>query len=105
MSREKLYMTVMMLAPHAKINDGLLDIIIIKGMSRIEVLKNIGSIYKGKHLSNPCLPAGKAKIIELTGKEITVISREKVFIEMDGELTGMLDAKIRVLPKEMNFIV
>ena len=39
---------------------------------RTEVIKNIGSIYKGNHLSNP-------KVSALTGHEITVISKEKVF--------------------------
>lgn len=88
----------MMIAPNAAIDDGSFDIVIVEGMSRIEVLRNIGSIYGGHHLSNK-------KVIIKRGKEIRITSKEEVFIEMDGEPVGCLDVILRLLEKEVNFIL
>ena len=88
----------MMIAPKAIIDDGFFDVIIAKEMNRKEILRDIGSIYSGNHLSNP-------KILATKCKTLSVQSDEKVFLEMDGEPVGLIDANFRLLEKEINFLL
>jgi diacylglycerol kinase (ATP) len=88
----------MMIAPQAEVDDGLLEVVVVGKMGRIEVLLNIGSIYAGQHLANP-----KVKLTR--GKEIAISSKEISWIEADGELLGMTEAKFQILQKAVAFIV
>ena len=45
----------MKIAPNAKLNDGLLDVTIVKDLSKIEILKNLPGIYSGKTLKSPLI--------------------------------------------------
>ncbi|MCX5751561.1 MAG: diacylglycerol kinase family lipid kinase [Candidatus Saganbacteria bacterium] len=98
MSNGRFFGGSLMIAPHAEIDDGLLEVIAVGDMGRIEVLANIRGIYSGKHLMNP-------KVKYTRGKEIRINSDEEVWIEMDGEIVGMVEAIFRVLPKEIGFIL
>jgi len=89
----------MKIAPHALLNDGLFDVVLIKGMKIIEFLRNGWKIYLGSHLSHP-------KVSLIQGKKIEVLheSDEKnVLIEVDGEQVGRLPATFEIMPR--NFLV
>ncbi len=88
----------MMLAPHALADDGLLDVIIIEGMGRLELLSNVPSIYSGRHIAH-------RKVICSKGKEIHISSSDEVHVEMDGEPVGKLDVQFKVHAKEIPFII
>jgi YegS/Rv2252/BmrU family lipid kinase len=88
----------MMIAPRAEVDDGQLEIVIVKEMGRLELLANIGSVYKGTHLANP-------KVICARGREINISSEQGLWIEMDGELVGLTGASYRLLDKEIGVIV
>jgi len=86
------------IAPQAEIDDGWLEIVVVERMGRLEIIGNMANVYKGTHLANP-------KIKHTRGKEIVITSSEKVYIEMDGEPAGLTEARFKVLPKELNFIL
>jgi diacylglycerol kinase (ATP) len=88
----------MMIAPKAIIDDGYFDIIIAKEMSRTQLLRDIGPIYSGNHLSNP-------KIMSARCKSLSVQSDEKVFLEMDGEPVGLINAEFKIHEKEIKFLL
>jgi len=88
----------MMIAPKAMIDDGFFEVVIAREMNRKEVLRDIGSIYSGNHLSNP-------KVLYTRCKTIAVQSDEKVFLEMDGEPVGLIDAQFKLLEKEIRFLL
>lgn len=88
----------MMIAPKAIIDDGYFDVIVAKEMNRREIMRDIGTIYSGNHLSNP-------KIISARCKTLSVQSEEKVFLEMDGEPVGLIDAEFRIHEKEIKFLL
>lgn len=83
----------MKIAPQATITDGLLDVIIIGDISAATFLRHSGRLYAGRHLELP-------HIRLLRGKQIsaTLLEREPVWVEVDGELAGLLDAQVTVLP-------
>ncbi|MCU0640480.1 MAG: diacylglycerol kinase family lipid kinase [Candidatus Margulisbacteria bacterium] len=88
----------MMIAPGAEVDDGLFEVVVVAEMGRLEVLLNIGSIYAGRHLTHP-----KIKLVR--GREITVSSPETAWIEADGELLGVTEAKFQLLRQAVAFIV
>lgn len=86
----------MKIAPHAKLNDGLLDIVLVKGMKFMEFLMNSWKIYTGSHLSHP-------KVNFIRGKKIEVVpaKEDSVLMEMDGEQIGHLPATIEIVPQSL----
>lgn len=88
----------MMISPKAMIDDGFFDVVVVRDMNRKEILRDIGSIYSGNHLSNP-------KVMSVRCKTLSVQSEEKVFLEMDGEPVGLIDAEFKLLEKEIRFLL
>lgn len=89
----------MQMAPHASVEDGLFDVIILADTTLIEMLRGTGKIYKGEHL-------GHEKIVALRGKKIVaepVHESEHVLLDVDGEAPGRLPASFEILPRILNF--
>lgn len=83
----------MKIAPEAKLDDGLFDIVLIKGMKVLEFFRNVWKVYAGSHLSHP-------KISFIRGKKIEAVAdgEEDVLIEFDGEQLGKLPATFEIVP-------
>lgn len=85
----------MWFAPHADISDGILEVMILKDVSKLTSFGMTGTIYKGKLKDHK-------DVITLRGKKITVESDEKVLLEVDGEVPGTLSATYEVIPSCLN---
>jgi len=77
--------------PHAALDDGYFDIIILHDLSKFDLLISLPRIYRGTHLSHPSLTG-------LRGRVINVESSEKVLLNLDGEQPGRAPARIELLP-------
>ena len=86
----------MMLAPHAELDDGLLDVIVTDRATRIDVIRELPRIQRGAHLKNP-------KVTEMRAREISIDSEEPMAIDLDGEMVGFTPARLRVLPSVIRF--
>lgn len=87
----------MKIAPDASLNDGLFDLVLVKGMNKFEFFRNVYKLYTGTHLSHP-------KISHMRGSQIDVIpadSKETVLIEVDGEQVGSLPATFEIIPASL----
>lgn len=84
----------MKIAPEAKLNDGLLDIVAIGDISPLKICANAYRIYLGTHLGMQQVHSAQAKRITARPAADDTI----VMIEVDGELVGRLPAKFEVLP-------
>ena len=82
----------MNIAPFAKLNDGLLDVILIKGQNAFERLLNFSKIYSGRYINSK-------KILYKQSKEIFIDSKENIPMEADGELLSGLPCKISIIEK------
>ncbi|HSE36643.1 MAG TPA: diacylglycerol kinase family lipid kinase, partial [Blastocatellia bacterium] len=87
----------MMLAPHAELDDGLLDIIVTDNATRFDVIKELPRIQRGAHLKNP-------KVKEMRAREVSINSEEPMAIDLDGEMVGFTPAQLRVLPSAVRFL-
>lgn len=88
----------MMIAPYARPDDGLFEVVSVAAMSRLTVLRKIGKIYKGQHLNEPEIRATR-------GKEVTVSPVEDpVLLEMDGELAGRQETHFRIRAAAVPFL-
>lgn len=87
----------MMLAPHAELDDGLLDVIVTDNATRLDVIRELPRIQRGAHLKNP-------KVTEILAREISINSEEPMAIDLDGEMVGSTPAHVRVLPSAVRFL-
>ncbi len=84
----------MHIAPEAKINDELLDVIAVGNLSALSILANSYRLYSGTHL-------GMRHVHHAHAKHITARPANEdneVKIEIDGELTGRLPATFEIIP-------
>lgn len=88
----------MMLAPHAELDDGLLDVILTDGATRFDVIKELPRIGRGGHLKNP-------KVTEMRARQVSITSDEPMAIDIDGEMAGYTPSRMTVLPSAVRFII
>lgn len=88
----------MLVAPTADLGDGLLDLILVRELSRTEFLRTFPRVFKGTHLSHP-------KVIHRTFRVLTIESDPPVPYLLDGELLGPGPLRIEVVPSALEVIV
>lgn len=94
-SNGKIFGKGMKIAPYAKLDDGLFDVVLIESMKFLEFCRNILKIYSGSHLSHPKVSLIRGKKIEISPES----SEKDVLIEADGELIGKLPATFEIIPQ------
>jgi YegS/Rv2252/BmrU family lipid kinase len=87
----------MMFAPHAQLDDGLLDVILTDEATRFDVVKELPRIFHGGYLKSRRVSAYKAK-------SVSISASEKLALDIDGEAAGFAPAQISVLPSAIHFI-
>ena len=85
------------IAPTARLDDGLFDVVILDAISKWQLARKIGRVYRGTHVNEP-------EITLLRGSHVvaeTVIGKDAAMglLDLDGENPGMLRAEFRVLPR------
>lgn len=91
------YGGAMKIAPNAKMDDGLFDIITIGDASAFRILTNAPRLYLGAHLRMDEVSHATAK--RLSARQVKKDAR--VRIELDGELMGCLPATFEILPRAL----
>ena len=90
----------MKVAPGAIPDDGLLDVILLGDIGRLESIWGLAAVRSGAHLD-----AGNAKWSRFRGRRVAVSSAAPVRVEMDGELGGVLPAVFEVQPAAIELVV
>lgn len=81
----------MLVAPGASDTDGQLEMVLVRHMSRLKVLRSLPQLFDGSIYRHPQVSHWGAPGVELTGPAGTAI-------EADGELVGRLPVTLSVLP-------
>jgi diacylglycerol kinase family enzyme len=88
----------MMLAPQARLDDGLLEVVLIEEVSRLRFLANLPRVFKGTHVELPTVRVLRAKEVE--------ISADRPFtLYADGDPIAELPARVRALPGAVRVLV
>ncbi len=88
----------MYVAPQAKINDGLLDVMTVGDIGKFELMKALPTVYNGTHVTHPKVSMAKAA-------HITIESSERILVHADGELLGEGPASFWLVPAALNIVV
>ena len=85
------------IAPDAKPDDGLFEIVLASEISLWDYLKNLGKVRKCEKINHPYMRY-------FTAKEITIETPEKLPVDMDGEFIGYSPIQIKMVPEALKFI-
>ena len=77
----------MKMAPLAKLNDGLIDFLIVEKASRLQLLMLFPKVFSGKHMSSPILKYVQAK-------HIAIETETPQIVNIDGEMKGNTSLQI-----------
>jgi YegS/Rv2252/BmrU family lipid kinase len=81
----------MWICPGALIDDGLLDVTVVRHLRLHQLIRNIPVLYNGGIYSHP-------KVESYRVKNLRAESAEKVLLEIDGEPLGRLPVEISIVP-------
>ena len=81
----------MWLAPDARPDDGLFDIVLIGDVTKRDFVTTAPKIYKGTYLAHP-------KVEVLRSRSVAVDAPERLPIELDGEQVGTTPARFEIVP-------
>lgn len=81
----------MVMAPAARLDDGLLDVVMTERTSRAHFLRTLPKIFKGTHVADPSVRVEQ-------GREVRVSADRPFVVYADGDPIGELPATIGVLP-------
>ncbi|MHB9144008.1 MAG: diacylglycerol/lipid kinase family protein [Symbiobacteriia bacterium] len=88
----------MHIAPEARFDDGLFDIIKATDLTKPQLLQAVPRLYSGTHLSLP-------KVSQSRGRRIVVTSDYPIPVHLDGEVAGTLPVTLEVLPAALQVAV
>ncbi len=88
----------MHIAPQAEVSDSLLDVVMIGDLGKLELLKELPTVYKGTHIYHP-------KVRMVKAKRITIDSPERMLVHADGELLGECPASFWIMPAALSIVV
>ena len=83
--------------PNALPDDGLLDVTIINGMGKLEMIRALKILYDGTILSHPKIDGYRCSNIKVTSDSI-------IYTEADGESLGHTPVEFSIIPLSLNII-
>jgi diacylglycerol kinase (ATP) len=88
----------MLIAPQASLDDGLLNVIVVSDVSKLELLRIRPTLYDGSHVKHPKIRETKTSIVKIE-------SDEHLLVEADGDILGECPASFRVIPSALTVVV
>jgi len=82
----------MQIAPRAKMDDGVFEIVVLGNLGWVEGFLVMRKIYKGEIIKNK-------KVRYSSAKRVMATSEQRVLLDLDGEQPGMLPATFEIIPQ------
>jgi diacylglycerol kinase (ATP) len=80
----------MKITPDAELDNGMLDVLIVRPLSRLNFLRIFPSVFKGTHVRHPKVSILRAKNVRIEG--------DGVIVYADGERIGPAPVDVQVVP-------
>jgi len=84
----------MRLAPEAKFDDGLFDVVLIGNISKLDFVTTSPKLYKGGHVHHPRVDVIRTPWLE-------VDAAEPLPVELEGEPVGTTPARFEIVPRAL----
>jgi len=95
----------MKVAPAARVDDGLLDVILIETPTKLTMLRHFLSIYRGEHLTKPGVSAFACTRVELLAADGGQSGAGDFFpLDVDGDALGDLPLSVDVSPARLRLL-
>lgn len=91
------YAGVLRIAPNALLDDGMLDLVVIGDVDKIEMLMNLRRVLTGAHLEHEKVQVFRTRALALE-------STGEARVQADGEVVGWLPARVDVIPRALRVI-
>lgn len=88
----------MKIAPHAILDDGLFDVVIIGSGSKFDMLLKMPKVRDGSHIEDDAIQVIRAK-------EVKVTAHQRALLDIDGEQPGDCPAEFSLVEKAVSVIV
>ena len=96
-------------APYAAMDDGLLDIVLVKPISRIQVAGILAKYKAGRHMqdADTIVPEFRSfmTFYRARGVEMQVLDNRPIIATIDGECAPVMELKAQVLPSALNVLL
>lgn len=89
----------MKIAPNARYNDGLFDVVLIEGMPRVQGMLVLNTVYSGVHLKRHDVHLQRARVVEIEG------DGRPIGMELDGEHAAGKSLRFEILPGALTTLV
>ncbi|MBN2807327.1 MAG: diacylglycerol kinase family lipid kinase [Prolixibacteraceae bacterium] len=90
--------TAMKMAPLARFDDGLIDLIVVRKAGRMKLLYLFTKLFSGRHIGNPA-------VVYHQCKQFTIEPLENHALNIDGEMIGCTPVKVKMLKGEIEVLV
>lgn len=84
------------IAPNARYNDGLFDVIVVEAMPRLEAVIALNSLYTGAHLKRRDVHEARAATVEIES------NGQSLGMELDGEAAHGHHLRFELLPRALS---
>jgi YegS/Rv2252/BmrU family lipid kinase len=88
----------MRIAPDADLSDGLLDVVMIGKLGRLQLFGQFPKLFKGTHINHAAVKVRRAR-------RVTIEADRPFFLYADGEEVGPLPATLSIEPSALKVIV
>ena len=89
----------MKMAPKARLDDGLIDLIVIRaGASRTRLLQVLPKLFDGSHINEP-------EVEYIQTSKFSLIPETDEILNIDGEIMGSTPIKVEMIPKAFEMFV
>lgn len=86
------------ICPGARADDGLFEVVVVKALPRLEVLRVLPKAFSGGHIGHP-------KVQVLSGRQVIIDSAAPLHLQADGEVFSGLPAHFEVHPAALQLLV
>lgn len=88
----------MKIVPNADCQDGLLDVCVVSGISKTELIRVFPQIFSGRHITHPAVTV-------IRGKKAKIETKEPFIIHADGEITGTTPETFEIIPQAIRLLI
>ena len=86
----------MKMAPRARMDDGLIDLLLVRSTSRVNLLRLFSKVFKGQHIYDPNVSYHQVASFKLDSSPSTQLN-------IDGETKGRTPIEVQVLRDHVSF--